>query len=76
VFQNSGVPDDKAGMVPSGSERVESTWLNSSAMVFQYYLMGLAYQCQDIVFRSIIEYSNLRDLKVLTLKVILFLEKI
>jgi hypothetical protein len=38
--------------------------------------MGLAYQGQDIVFRFIIEYSKLRDLKVLTLKVILFLKKI
>jgi hypothetical protein len=38
--------------------------------------MGLAYQVQDIVFRFIIEYRNLRDLKVLTLKVILFLKKI
>jgi hypothetical protein len=38
--------------------------------------MGLAYQGQDIVFRCIIEYSNLKDLKVLTLKVILFLKKI
>jgi hypothetical protein len=38
--------------------------------------MGLPYQGQDIVFRLIIEYSNLRDLKVLTPKVILFLKKI
>jgi len=38
--------------------------------------MGFAYQGQDIVFRFIIEYSNVRDLKVLTLKVILFLKKI
>jgi len=38
--------------------------------------MGPAYKGQDIVFRFIIEYSNLRDLKVLTLKVILFLKKI
>jgi hypothetical protein len=38
--------------------------------------MGLAYQGHDIVFRFIIEYSNLRDLKVLTLKVILYLKKI
>ncbi len=37
--------------------------------------MGLAYQGQDIVFRCIIEYSNLKDLKVLTLKVILFCKK-
>jgi hypothetical protein len=38
--------------------------------------MGLAYQGQDIVFRFIIiEYSNLRDLKVLTLKIILFPKK-
>ncbi len=29
--QNSGIPDDKVGMVPSVGERVESTWLNSSA---------------------------------------------
>jgi hypothetical protein len=34
-------------------------------MVFHYFI-GLAYQGQDIVFRCIIEYSNLRDLKVLT----------
>ncbi len=39
--------------------------------------MGLAYQGQDIVFRFIIiEYSNLMDLKVVTLKLILFLKKI
>jgi hypothetical protein len=38
--------------------------------------MGLAYQGQDIVFRFTIEYSNLQDLKVWTLKVILFLKKI
>jgi hypothetical protein len=38
--------------------------------------MGFAYQGQDIVFRFIIEYSNVRDLKVLTHKVILFLKKI
>ncbi len=38
--------------------------------------MGLAYQGQDIVFRFTTEYSNLRDFKVLTLKVILFLKKI
>ncbi len=38
--------------------------------------MGLAYQGQDIVFRFIIEYNNLRDLKVLTLKAILFIKKI
>ncbi len=44
-------------------------------MVFDYF-MGLAYQGQDIVFRFIIEYSNLRVLKVLTRKVILFLKKI
>jgi hypothetical protein len=44
-------------------------------MVF-YYFMGLAYQGQDIVFRLTIEYSNLRDLKGLTLKVILFLKNI
>jgi hypothetical protein len=31
VFQNSGIPDDKVGMVPSVGEGVESTWLNSSA---------------------------------------------
>jgi len=30
-FRNSGIPDDKVGMVPSVGERVESTWLNSSA---------------------------------------------
>jgi hypothetical protein len=40
-------------------------------MVFHYF-MGLAYQGQDIVFRFTIKYSNLRDLKVLTLKVTLF----
>jgi hypothetical protein len=45
-------------------------------MVFHYF-MGLAYQGQDnIVFRFIIEYNNLRDWKVLTLKVILFLKKV
>jgi hypothetical protein len=43
-------------------------------MVFHYFI-GLAYQGQDIVFRFMIEYSNLRDLKVLTPKVILFLKK-
>ncbi len=36
-------------------------------MVFHYF-MGLAYQGQDIVFRFTTEYSNLRDLKVLTLE--------
>jgi hypothetical protein len=44
-------------------------------MAFHYFI-SLSYQGQDIVFRFIIEYSNLRDLKVLTLKVILFLKKI
>jgi hypothetical protein len=44
-------------------------------MVFHYFI-GLAYQGQGIVFRFMIEYNNLRDLKVLTLKVILFLKKI
>ncbi len=59
MFQNSGIPYEKVGMVPSVGERVESTWLN---MVFHYF-WGLAYQGQDIVFRFIIEYSNVRDLK-------------
>ncbi len=31
MFQNSSIPDDKVGMVPSVGEWVESTWLNSSA---------------------------------------------
>jgi hypothetical protein len=38
--------------------------------------MGLAYQGPHIVYRFIIEYSNSKDLKLLTLKVILFLKKI
>jgi hypothetical protein len=28
---------------------------------YYYYFVGLAYQCKDIVFRFIIEYSSLRD---------------
>ncbi len=56
---------------------LEKEGLNQEPVVAQqmvfHYFMGLAYQGQDIVFRFIIiEYSNLRDLKVLTLKVILF----
>ncbi len=31
MLQNSGIPDNKVGMVPSVGERVELTWLNSSA---------------------------------------------
>ncbi len=56
---------------------LEKEGLNQEPVVAQqmvfHYFMGLAYQGQDIVCRFIIiEYSNLRDLKVLTLKVILF----
>jgi len=59
---------------------LEKEGLNQEPVVAQqmvfHYFMGLAYQGQDIVFRFIIKYSNLRDLELLTLKVILFPKKI
>jgi len=56
---------------------LEKEGLNQQPVVAQqmvfHYFMGLAYQGQDIVFRLIIiEYSNLRDFKILTLKVSYF----